>query len=230
MSSCADSWRRLILGALVLPGRIVDLGLHYQTPAVAFHVDVEPHAATSQFRRHGYISGVRLGSYGAGLKKDMQDLTNDLRQDLSRDILRPAGWEDLYPSEGCLYSSSLGDIAFVPKWGVVEDDVIAIEIFAAAPVRAADEPFVNLYVPENWEMRQQFITKLKAPPGFEHVSQHPEDELVDTTSVFKFIRYESYVGPDSRFDATGFIEAFREATKALVALEKDIDQILESLG
>jgi hypothetical protein len=33
------------------------------------------------------------------------------------------------------------------------------------------------------------------------------------------------VGPDSRFDTAGFIEAFREATKALVALE-----ILESLG
>lgn len=169
---------------------------------------------------------------GVGLKKDMQDLADYLQGDLSRGVLRPAGWKDLYTWKGCLYSGPATSTmnSFVPKWGVVEDDVIAIEISPAAPVRAADEPFVNLYVPENWERRQQFIAKLKAPPGFEHVSQHPEDELVDTTSVFKDIRYESYVGPDSRFDAAGFIEAFREATKALVDLEKHIDQILESLG
>jgi hypothetical protein len=48
--------------------------------------------------------------------------------------------------------------------------------------------------------------------------------------VFKYVRYESYVGPDGRFDATAFIEAFREATKTLVAMEKEVDQILERLG
>jgi hypothetical protein len=55
-----------------------------------------------------HLKAVRtLNEYvnGAGLKKDMQDLANYLRQDLSSSVLRPAGWEDLYPSEGGLYSS-----------------------------------------------------------------------------------------------------------------------------
>ena len=50
-----------------------------------------------------------------------------------------------------------------------------------------------------------------------------------STSVFKWLKYESYLEPDGRFDAAGFIEAFREATKSLVAMEKEIDQILERL-
>jgi len=53
--------------------------------------------------------------------------------------------------------------------------------------------------------------------------------LAETTSVFKYVRYESFVGPDGRFDAPGFIEAFREATKALVAMEQQVDQIPERL-
>jgi hypothetical protein len=163
---------------------------------------------------------------GAGLKKDMQDLTNDLKRALSRDVLRPAGWEDLYAREGCLYSSPQSK----SKWRVVRGKIIAIEIYFAWPVQDEDEPFVGVCVPEKWRKRQQFITKLKPPPGFEHVSQYDDGELTETTSVFKYVKYESYVGPDSRFDVAGFIEAFREATKALVALEKHIDQILESLG
>ena len=43
-----------------------------------------------------------------------------------------------------------------------------------------EEPSVNLYVPANWKKRQPFIAKLKAkmPPGFEHVSQYPDGELI----------------------------------------------------
>jgi hypothetical protein len=97
------------------------------------------------------------------------------------------------------------------------------------PVRDDYGPYAELYVPENWSKRHEFIAKLKPPPGFELASQYPDDEIDETTPVWKYVRYESHVGPDG-FDATGFIAAFREATKALVALEKDIDQILASLG
>ena len=170
---------------------------------------------------------------GVGLKKDMQDFSNHLQQDLSRSILRPAGWEDLYASEGSLYSSPKSgspDNQLVQKWSVVEDDVIAIAISPSWPVQDDDEPYAELYVPKDWEKRQQFIAELKPPPGFEHVSQYSDGELAETTSVFKYVRYESYIGPDGRFDATGFVEGFRAATKSLVAMEKEIDQILERLG
>jgi hypothetical protein len=85
-------------------------------------------------------------------------------------------------------------------------------------------------VPGNWKKRSEFIAKLKAPTGFEHVSQYPEGELTEATSVFKYVPYKSYVGAKGLFDATGFIDAFREATKALVAMEKSIDGILERLA
>jgi hypothetical protein len=176
-----------------------------------------------------YVSGV-------GLKTDMQALATYIRHDLNRGILRPAGWKDLQPKKGLLYSSPEGSSTmncYVPRWCVgedEEDDFIAIEISPAGPVRADDDPYVNLYVPENWEKRNQFIAKVKAPQGFQHVSQHSEGEHLDTTSIFKYLPYESYVGPDGRLDADGFIDGFREATKALVALDKDIDQILVSLG
>ena len=85
-------------------------------------------------------------------------------------------------------------------------------------------------MPANWKKRSQFIAKLKAPPGFEHVSQYSEGELTDETSVFKYLPYTSYVGADGLFDSAGFIEAFREATKTLVAMEKVIDGILVRLA
>jgi hypothetical protein len=83
---------------------------------------------------------------------------------------------------------------------------------------------------QNWEKRQQFIAELKPPPGFEHVSQYSDGELAETTAVFKYVRYESYIGRDGRFDATGFVEGFRAAARSLAAMEKEIDQILERLG
>ena len=118
----------------------------------------------------------------------------------------------------------------IQKWCVVEDDVIAIKIYPAWPVQDDDEPYGELFVPENWEKRQRFIGDLKPPSGFENVSQYSDGELDATSCVFKYVRYESYAGSDGRFDATSLIEAFREATKTLVAMEKDVDQILERLG
>jgi hypothetical protein len=160
---------------------------------------------------------------GVGLKKDMQGLANYLQQDISRSVLHPAGWEDLYPVEGSLYSSPNS------KWRVVRGDFIAVEIYPAWPVQSEDEPCVNLYVPANWKKRAQLIAKLKAPPGFQHVSQYSDGELTDEMSVFKYVPYASYVGAGGRFDSTGFINGFREATKTLIATEKVIDGILERL-
>jgi hypothetical protein len=172
---------------------------------------------------------------GVGLKKDMQDFSNHLQQDLSRGILRPAGWEDLYASGGILYSSPKSESSgkqIIQKWNVVEDDWIAIAIRPSWPVNDNDDddPYAELYVPENWEKRQQFIAELKPPPGFEHVSQYSGGELSETSAVFKYVKYESSIGPDGRFDAAGFVEGFRAATKSLVAMKDEIDQILDRLG
>jgi hypothetical protein len=127
-----------------------------------------------------HLKAVRtLNEYmdGVGLKKDMQDFANYLQESLSREVFGPAGWQELYPSKGCLYSSPQS------KWRVVRSDDIAIEICPAWPVRNAYDSYVNLYVPPKWKKRQQFIAKLKAPAGFQHVSQSHE-ELVEETVRF----------------------------------------------
>jgi hypothetical protein len=174
-----------------------------------------------------YVSGV-------GLKKDMQDFSNHLQQDLSRNVFRPIGWEEVYAAAGNLYSSPkssrLKSSSHKSTWRVAKNDVIAVEICCAWPVPFYEEPSVGLYVPANWKKRSQFIAKLKAPPGFEHVSQYPDGELSEDTSVFKYIPYASFVGAEGLFDSTGFIDAFREAAKTLVAMEKFIDGVLERLG
>jgi hypothetical protein len=165
---------------------------------------------------------------GVGLKKDMQDFSNYLQQDLSRDVFRPAGWEDLYTEDGALYSSpkSSGPRS---TWRVVKGDFIAVEIYPAWPVQD-EEPFVNLYVPADWKKRLQFLAKLKPPEGFEHFNQYSEGELEKTVSIIKFLPYTNYVGADGSFDSTGFLDAFREAAKTLVAMEKVIEVILESIA
>lgn len=145
-----------------------------------------------------------------GLKADVQDLSNYLQPDLNRSLLRPAGWDDLYAEKGNLYSSPKS------KWGVVRGDHIAMQIYLAWPVRDDydDEPSVNLYVPENWKKRLAFREKLKLLPGFEHVGQYPDGEITETTPIFKYVPYAGQ----------------REAAKTLVAMESDIDRILERLG
>ena len=160
---------------------------------------------------------------GVGLKNDMQALSNHLQQDISNSVLHPAGWEELYAVKGVLYASPKS------KWRVFEEDVIAVEIYPAGPVQD-EEPYVNLYVPTDWEKRGQFIDKLKAPPGFEHFRDCSVGEVTEDKSIFKNVPYIDYIGAEGIFDSIGFLAAFREATKALVDMEKDIDEILDDLA
>ena len=88
------------------------------------------------------------------------------------------------------------------------------------------EPYVELYVPPTWKKRFQFIAKLKTPAGFEHVSQY-EGEVSKDSSVWKNVPYAICAGAEG---LTAFSDAFREATKSLVAMDKSIDKILEELA
>jgi hypothetical protein len=162
---------------------------------------------------------------GVGLKKDMQDLSNHLQHELSRSVLQPAGWSDLQAEKGCLYSTPKSK----PKWRAVKGAFIKVEIYLAWPVQDDCESYVNLYVPPKWKKRSEFRGKLKAPIGFQHVKDS-DVELADETSVFKDVPYESYVGADGLFDFAAFIDAFQEATKAIVNMEKSIDKILEGMA
>jgi hypothetical protein len=121
--------------------------------------------------------------------------------------------------------------AVLTKW---EGSAIRLGVelpYPVPPDHSDYPPYVELWVPDAWKEREKFIaeTKLIKPPDFEHVSDHLE-EVVTTSSIWKYIPYETCItGPESRFDGNLFIDSFRNATKALVNLEKDIDRILAGL-
>jgi len=81
-------------------------------------------------------------------------------------------------------------------------------------------------------LQQDFSRSVFRPQGaagFEHVSRYPDGEMAEESSVWKYVKYESHVGATG-FDPSGFIDAFRDATRTLVAMEKGIDKILERLA
>jgi len=182
-----------------------------------------------------HLEAVRaLDAYLSGeMQKDVADLSHHVRQELNRSVLRPAGWSDLDASKGVLYSGPMApapDNALLSKWEVAEK-ALRIAVGIEPPVHANDPPYVELCVPDPWKKRDAFIKEIKRfkPLGFEHASDYPIGELASTSSVFKYIRFEESTGPDGLFDVTHFIDSFRDATAALVKLEKDIDGILACL-
>lgn len=166
---------------------------------------------------HKYVNG-------GDLEKDIEGLKNELRLELNRHLLVPAGWEEIVGYEGGMYSQPS------KKWRVVRGDNIELEICLARPVGDDDVPYVNLYVPEGWKKRKAFISELKPPQGFQHASELDASEPLEGRSIFKYVRYEDYLGTDGVFDSDRFMEAIRSAAETLVKLEKDIDGMLERLG
>jgi hypothetical protein len=83
--------------------------------------------------------------------------------------------------------------------------------------------------------REKFIDEIRLikPTDFKHVSEYPVGEMAATSSIWKYIPYERCIdestGIENRFDGDRFINSFREATAAIVNLEKDIDRILAGL-
>ncbi len=171
-----------------------------------------------------HISAVRvLDEYihGGTLRKDVQALRNQLRQALNREL--PERWEPLEDSKGYLYSRPH------EKWGVVNDDNMAVEVYLALPVADDDDEedaCIGLYVPASWEKRGQFLEKIKAPQGFDHVKRYPDGELSEHCSIWRYVRYRDHMGSDGTFDWSGFMEEIQDAVRCIVTMEQDIDVML----
>jgi hypothetical protein len=89
---------------------------------------------------------------GIEMKKDIQDLSNHLRQELNSSVLRPAEWSDLELSKGVLYSSGpmapAPNNALLTKWG---GGAIRLAVELPDPVHPDNsdyDPYVELSVPE----------------------------------------------------------------------------------
>ena len=160
------------------------------------------------------------------MKADMQDLTKHVVRELNRDVLRPAGWEDLQSYQGCLYSNPLDK----EPWQVVPDDNLAIRIYLARPVYNDGKTNIDLYVPEEWKQRQQFLDSLTPPPDFTHVSDCEAAEVDDNTAIIKFLPYEDFTDAGGSFDTEHFIDALRDATITLIGWKGEIDKCLERIS
>ena len=161
--------------------------------------------------------------YDGAMQKDVQALRNQLRQSLNRE--RPEAWDPFEESKGYLHSRPL------KKWGVVEGDNIAVDIYLALPVGDDDDDdaCVGLYVPATWKKRQQFLKRLKAPQSFDHVNNYPEGECIEGSSVWKYVRYRDHLGSDGTFDWSAFMKSVRGAVACLVAMEPEIDGLVKQL-
>jgi hypothetical protein len=174
-----------------------------------------------------HLSSVRvLDEYvhGGTMQKDVQTMRNQLRQALNHEL--PEGWEPLEDHKGYLFSRPR------KKWSIVRDDNIALEVYLALPVGDDDDDdaCVGLYVPSNWKKREQFLKKLKAPQGFDHVNRYADGEWGENSSIWKYVRYREHLGSDVTFDWSGFMKAVRDAVVGIVAMEQDIDVMLSQLG
>jgi hypothetical protein len=168
-----------------------------------------------------------LNDYVEGsMETDMQSLTNHVVRELNRDVLRPAGWGDLHSVEGCLYSSPRD----AKLWQVVPDDNLALQLYLPSPVYEDMDTNINLYVPEEWEQRQQFLVSLPPLSDFTHVRDCDESEVDDNTSMIKFLPYEDFADAGGHFNLDHFIDALRDAAKTLVDWQGEIDKCLERTG
>jgi hypothetical protein len=162
------------------------------------------------------------------METDMQGLSNHVVRELNRDVLRPAGWENLQSDQGSLFSRPQNK----KLWQVVPDDNLALRLDLARPVYDPADTFIDLYVPEEeeWKQRQEFLDSLTAPLGFKHVRDCDGSELVDNTSMIKFLSYEDFADASGHFDADHFIDALRDAAKTLVGWHGEIDKCLERIS
>lgn len=121
-------------------------------------------------------------------------------------------------------------IFFYPDdhWKVLDDDFIAISIdFSAGmkPLGSEGDPWVALYVSQNWPQRRLFNEQLrKALSGFMDEWNQAEDE----TPIWAWVKYENYAKGDS-FDIKGFLEKVAELVSKLVKKKGEINSILERI-
>jgi len=160
------------------------------------------------------------------MEAEVQSLTNHVVRVLNRDVVRPADWEDLRSVQGCLRSSPRNK----KTWQVVLNDSLGLWIYLAWPVYDEADTNIDLYVPEKWKRRQDFLDLLTVPPDFTHVRDCDESDVDDNTGMIKFLPYEDFADAGGHFDLEHFIDALRDAAKTLVGWQGEIDKCLERIS
>ncbi|MGA8030372.1 MAG: hypothetical protein WB992_24785 [Bryobacteraceae bacterium] len=116
------------------------------------------------------------------------------------------------------------------NWRVRGKEAITVIVSASQTVEPmsydeSDDPWVGLYVPQEWASRAPFIERLKKcrPAGFEHVNGNPE--LDDTVPIWLTIHFQKYFRGHV-FDEKGYVAALTTAVKSLLLNKSKIDAAL----
>ncbi len=150
---------------------------------------------------------------------DINNLSKYIRDNLSHIVPELESWK-------CELNS--GKIDFYPgdSWKTKDDYIcIRIDLPYGNDVFECD-PWVGVYVPEDWKKRDKFYEKLDKTllRGFKNSWEEPDDE----SPLWAHVYYKDYAKGDS-FDVNGFVENIAKLVVKLVKIKDKIDSIIKQV-
>lgn len=114
------------------------------------------------------------------------------------------------------------------QWKVLDDDsiTITIEFNRMDPLDLEGDPWVGLYVPENWPQIKLFKERLiKALPwDFKNYWEKPEDSW----PIWAWVKYEHHA-KDDNFDSNAFLVDVAKLVSKLVKIKYIIDTTIKQV-
>jgi len=151
-------------------------------------------------------------------ERDVKRFLKYIKNNLKNEVADIRSWE---PELGD------NDIYFYPKeWKVLnDDDEIAIAIvFIKKPYKS--NPFVGLYVPDDWPKCEIFNDKLDKALTKDFKDDWGEE--IKNYQISTSLKYENYSKGDS-FDIEGFWNKIIELINEIVKIKPTIDNILNEI-
>lgn len=154
-------------------------------------------------------------------KKEIERFLKYLQNNIKDFVPELQSWKDSEIGKTGVYISPDA------HWDVVDDDYIAIGIdfYYGKDPSSKYDPWVGLYVPENWEQKKIFKEKLIATlqKGFigdwEFGNEYP---------LWAYVKYEDYSDGES-FDIKKFIDDIVRLVGKLVKMRDTIDNTIEQV-
>lgn len=112
-------------------------------------------------------------------------------------------------------------------WKVRDDYIyICIELPYGTNLLDEDDPWVGLYVPEEWKKRKLFYETLdkSLSRSFKNFWEEPDD----VAPIWAYVKYEKYSKGDV-FDSMGFLQNIAELVSKIVKIKDIIDNNIKQV-
>jgi hypothetical protein len=154
------------------------------------------------------------------IKRFLEHINNELKKRLPE----LQSWNDeIIPGKYMGIYYCLGD-----DWKVIKDDYICIfvELAYDSKILDGDDPWVGLYVPQDWKQSKKFTEELtkKLPKGFIKYWEKPEFDSL----LWQWVKFEDYAKEES-FDTSGFVDKVEELVSKLVKIKDIINSSIKKV-